>query len=127
MTEATQMRITGVTTTAVPVTDHDRAIDFYTRRLGLEVRMDAAFGPGMRWVEVGTGVGSTIALAPIREGKSAGVDTGIRLGTSDAAADHLDLEAHGVDCDGILNFPGVPPMFSFRDPDGNTLYIVQTS
>jgi hypothetical protein len=27
--------------------------------------------------------------------------------------------------DDVLRFPGVPPMFSFRDPDGNTLYVVE--
>jgi hypothetical protein len=25
----------------------------------------------------------------------------------------------------VLRYPGVPPMFSFRDPDGNTLYLVE--
>jgi lactoylglutathione lyase len=25
----------------------------------------------------------------------------------------------------VLRFPGVPPMFSFHDPDGNTLYVVE--
>jgi hypothetical protein len=30
-----------------------------------------------------------------------------------------------VQVDDILRFPGVPPMFSLHDPDGNTLYIVE--
>jgi hypothetical protein len=25
----------------------------------------------------------------------------------------------------IVSWPGVPPMFTFRDQDGNTLYVVQ--
>ena len=25
----------------------------------------------------------------------------------------------------VAHWPGVPPMFSFRDPDGNQLYLVQ--
>ena len=57
-----------------------------------------------------------------------GVDTGIRLATDDATADHEALRAAGVDADPeVLRFPGAPPMFSFRDPDGNTLYIVERS
>ena len=55
------------------------------------------------------------------------MDTGIRLSTKDAEADHSDLRARGVDVDEeILRWEGVPPMFSLRDPDGNTLYIVES-
>jgi hypothetical protein len=38
--------------------------------------------------------------------------------------DHKELRAAGVDVDEIVRFPGVPPMFSLRDPDGNTLSVV---
>ena len=71
------------------------------------------------------GAATTIAIAP--QGSSPiGVDTGIRLTTDDAEGDHAALVAHDVDVDAeILRYPGVPPMFTLRDPDGNTLYIVQ--
>jgi hypothetical protein len=26
-----------------------------------------------------------------------------------------------------MRWPGVPPMFSFRDPEGNTFYIVENT
>jgi predicted enzyme related to lactoylglutathione lyase len=118
-------RITGVGTVAVPVTDHDRAIDFYVGTLGFEKRLDAAFGAGQRWVEVAPpGAATTIALAPPGSVRP-GVDTGIRLSTADADADHAGLRERGVDADPeVMRWPGVPPMFSFRDPDGNTLYVV---
>jgi hypothetical protein len=59
-------------------------------------------------------------------GATAGVDTGIRLVTSDAEADHADLLARGVDTDPkVLHFEGAPPMFSLRDPDGNVLFVVE--
>ena len=40
---------------------------------------------------------------------------------------HAELLSRGVDADPeVLRFgEGVPPMFSFRDPDGNTLYVVE--
>jgi hypothetical protein len=48
------------------------------------------------------------------------------LGRGGAAADHAALLAAEVDADPqILCFPGVPPMFTFRDPDGNRLYVVE--
>ena len=72
------------------------------------------------------GATTTIALAAAQEGAPTGVDTGIRFSTADATADHAALAAAGVDVDAeVLRFPGVPPMFSFRDPDGNTLYVVE--
>ena len=128
MSETTGVRINGVATVSVPVTDHDRALEFYVGTLGMEVRRDASFGQGQRWVEVApAGATTTVALAPPGEVKP-GVDSGIRLTTTDAAADHADLQAAGVQVDPeVLNFPGVPPMFGFHDPDGNRLYIVQNS
>jgi catechol 2,3-dioxygenase-like lactoylglutathione lyase family enzyme len=126
MTEQTKTQIMDVRTVGVPVTDQDRALDFYTGKLGFEKRMDVPMGEG-RWIEVAPpGAAATIALVPSREGASAGVDTGIRLTTSDADADHAALQARGVDADPeVLRWPGVPPMFAFRDQDANRLVIVQ--
>jgi len=123
---ADRLRITEVRTAAVPVTDQVRALAFYGGLLGLETRVDAPFGAG-RWIEVApTGATTTVALAPAQEGAPVGVDTGVRFTTEDAAADHRALLAAGVDVDPeVLRYPGVPPMFSFRDPDGNTLYLVE--
>jgi predicted enzyme related to lactoylglutathione lyase len=120
------MRITDVRTVAVPVTDQDSALEFYTRRLGFAVRTDAAAGSG-RWLEVAPdGATTSLALVPPADGGPTGIDTGIRLTTADAAADHADLRAAGVDVDPeVLRWPGVPPMFGFRDPDGNRLYVVE--
>jgi catechol 2,3-dioxygenase-like lactoylglutathione lyase family enzyme len=127
MTEETGTRITQLATVAVPVADQERAIGFYAGTLGFEVRMDVPFGDGQRWIEVApAGATTTIALPP-RGDSPVGVDTGIRLTTEDADADHADLVARGVDADAeVMRWgSGVPPMFSFRDPDGNTLYVVQ--
>ena len=43
--------ITAVGTVAVPVTDQDRAVEFYVGTLGFEKRRDLPFGDA-RWVEV---------------------------------------------------------------------------
>ena len=49
----TRTQITQVGTVIVPVSDQDRALEFYVGTLGFEMRMDAPFGDGGRWVEVG--------------------------------------------------------------------------
>jgi len=128
MTESTTLtRITEVRTVAIPSTDQARTLAFYVDKLGFEKRIDAPFGDGQPWIEVGPKGGSaSIAISPLGEGQAAGVDSGVRLQTNDADADHASLRAAGVDVDPqVMRFPGVPAMFSLRDPDGNTLYIVE--
>ncbi len=118
-------RITQVGTIGVPVADQDRALAFYREKLGFETRIDYPFGDGQRWIEVAPpGAATTIALAHAGDGFPPGVDTGLRLTTEDAAADHAAMRGSGVDVEGDL-IPYPVPMFTFRDPDGNRLYVVQ--
>jgi catechol 2,3-dioxygenase-like lactoylglutathione lyase family enzyme len=122
------MTITDIHTVGVPVTDQDRALAFYVDTLGLEKRRDGAFGDGGRWIEVApSGAATTIALVVASEGVPAGVETGIRLVTTDADKTNQSLRARGVDADEVLRWPGVPPMFALRDPDGNGLEIIERS
>lgn len=117
--------ISRLATVAIPATDPERSLAFYVGTLGFEKRRDVPFGEGQRWIEVApAGSVTTIALAP-PGGVTPGVDTGIRLATGDCEADHRDLSDRGADVGEIMSWPGVPPMFSLRDPDGNTLYVVE--
>ena len=49
------------------------------------------------------------------------------LATEDADADHADLRERGVEADAEVMRMGdfVPPMFTFRDPDGNRFRMVE--
>jgi catechol 2,3-dioxygenase-like lactoylglutathione lyase family enzyme len=120
-------RIAEVRTVSIPVSDAERARDFYTTTLGFEVRLDVLYGDGKRWLEVAApGARTSLALAPPGPGQKPGIDTGIRFETTDVEADHADLKARGVDVDPeVLRWPGSPPMFQLRDPDGNLLRVVQ--
>jgi catechol 2,3-dioxygenase-like lactoylglutathione lyase family enzyme len=128
-TVASQLNISKVGRVCVTVADTDRALDFYTGTLGFEKVVDEPMGPGMRWVEVKVADGeTTIALAPPPEGQEAGgSQTGIILDTSDVDGAHSALKAAGVDVDDEVSRYGgpVPPMFWLRDPDGNSLIVVQ--
>jgi len=119
---------TGVHTVAIPVRDQDRALAFYTATLGLGPRLDAELQPGFRWIEVAS-PDSPTSLALVLAGAAlpAGIDTGVRLATSDAAGDHRALVEAGADVGDLLLWDTAPPMFEFRDPDGNTLYVTQTT
>ncbi len=126
MAEAARTKITEIATIVVPVTDQDRALAFYVDTLGWEKRMDMSYGDN-RWVEVAPTVDATttVALAPGAEGREPGIDTGLRLSTDDATADHASLHAAGVKVDELLNWEGVPPMFYASDPDGNRFVVVE--
>src|SRR3954464_11628350 len=124
----TTSRISTINLVMVPSTDQDRAIEFYVDTLGFEKRTDIPFGGDYRWVEVYPPSGPTgIALAPPREGDPTGVQTGISLASDDVDATHAQLKSAGVDVDAEVSRMGdpVPPMFWFRDPDGNTLLVVE--
>ena len=125
---STKTRVEKIATVVIPVADQDRAIEFYVETLGFDKRMDVPFGNGYRWVEVAPGdADTTIALAPPPEGTSTGKrETGISLYTADIDAFHGELKAAGVDVDPEVSRMGdpVPPLFWFRDPEGNTLMVV---
>lgn len=124
-----KLHLSQVGRVAVTVADTDRAIDFYVGQLGFEKIVDEPMGPGMRWVEVQLpGSVTSIALAPPPQGTDAGgQQTGIIIDTSDVDADHTALKEAGVDVDAEVARWGdpIPPMFWLRDPDGNSLCIVQ--
>jgi catechol 2,3-dioxygenase-like lactoylglutathione lyase family enzyme len=127
MAAVTGPTITQIRSAAVPVADQDRALDFYVGTLGFEVRIDTGPDPAVRWIEVAPpGAATTIALIGAPQADRTGVDTGIRLTATDVGTDHAALAAAGVDVDAeISRWPGVPPMFSLRDPEGNTLYVLE--
>jgi catechol 2,3-dioxygenase-like lactoylglutathione lyase family enzyme len=117
--------ITQLSTIGIPVDDQDRSLAFYLDKLGFEKRLDVGYGQGERWLEVAPiGAATTIALMRARTGAPAGVDTQVRLTTDDAQAEHAHLRSLQVDVD-LEVMPYPVPMFSFRDPDGNRLVIVE--
>ena len=121
-------KITKVGRVMVPVSDQDRAINFYTRSLGFTLAADVPFGENDRWVEVAPpSGGAAVALVPPRGEYQPGRMTGIALESPDPAADHAELRGKGVDVDAqMMGGDGtVPLMFFFRDADGNQLMIVQ--
>jgi catechol 2,3-dioxygenase-like lactoylglutathione lyase family enzyme len=126
-----KLDISKVGRVCVTVADTDRAIDFYVGTLGFEKVVDVPMGPDMRWVEVAIpGAETTIALAPPPQGQEAGgSETGICLDTNDVDGVHAALKSAGANVDDEVSRYGdpVPPMFWLRDPDGNSLIVVQPS
>src|SRR5215211_3822603 len=126
-TTTTRIKTLGIV--CIPVSDQEKAIEFYVDTLGFEKRADVPFGNGYRWVEVAPAGGeTTIALAPPPEGTPTGnAQTGIALNTGEIDAVHTELRERGVDVDAEVSRMGedVPPLFWFRDPEGNVLMVAE--
>lgn len=118
--------ITDVTGVSVPVANQDDGLAFFTGKLGFEIRRDARIGKTSRWVTVAA-PGAAVEVALQRDPDSVGHDTGIRFATTNAQCEHERLARQGVTVDELLRWPGVPAMFKFKDPDGNTYTMIETS
>ena len=114
---------TSVPCVAIPVSDQDRTKGLF-ERLGLTTTMDVELQPGFRWIELALPAGgTTLALVAAADGLPTGIDTGVRLTTGDARAAHEAVRAEGLEAGELLDWETAPLMFSFRDPDGNRLYV----
>ena len=121
--------VTNIGVVMFTVSDVDAAIAFYTQKLGFELRSDERFGEKgeMRWVEVAPrGSTARLALNPPMFDQPGGGSIGVE--TADVAAEHARLSAiGGVDLDAAPDdsTPGAPKLFMLRDPDGNSIAVVE--
>ena len=125
----TASKIREMNLVCIPTPDQDRSIRFY-ESLGFEKRTDIPFGDKYRWVEVYPPNGTAgLALAPPQSegGDQTGRETGIAITSDDIDASHAHFKSLNIDVDDQVQRMGdpVPPMFWFRDPNGNSLMVVE--
>jgi hypothetical protein len=115
----------GMHSVAVPVTDQERS-KALLERFGLQTRLDTELQPGFRWIEMALAdTATSVALVQTGPQLPVGVDTGIRLTTSDVRAAHAGVIELGLDAGELLDWETAPLMFSFSDYDGNRFYVSQ--
>jgi uncharacterized glyoxalase superfamily protein PhnB len=125
------------------VNDQDEALDFYTRKLGMEVRTDVTL-PEMgnfRWLTVGPAGQPDVAIVlmaipgpplmdadtveQLRELMSKGFAGTVFLTTEDCQASYEELKRRGVE---FSEAPEERPYgidSGFRDPSGNSIRLTQ--
>jgi catechol 2,3-dioxygenase-like lactoylglutathione lyase family enzyme len=105
----------------VPVTDIDRATDFYGRVLGLRRNPNS---PGGDWVEFEVGNVTLAVMTPHTHGYDfAPLPPGaIALRVPDVAEAKAALDAAGVQVNEMWD-SGVCHGAGFRDPDGNAILL----
>lgn len=125
------------------VHDQDQALEFYTRKLGMEIRQDVTL-PEMgnfRWLTVGPPSQPDIAIVlmpipgpPIMDAETAdqlralmakGFAGTVFFTTDDVHADYEDLKRRGVEFteDPVERPYGIDA--GFRDPSGNSFRLTQ--
>ncbi len=83
----------------IPVKNQDRALDFYTKKLGFEVFVDAAFGEGQRWIELKLPGAETQVVLFTAEGQEdrIGTPSNIIFSCDDIEKKYQELKGRGVE------------------------------
>jgi catechol 2,3-dioxygenase-like lactoylglutathione lyase family enzyme len=119
--EEVPMALTGLEVVSVPVSDQERAKQFYVDKLGFAVQMDGSFGESLRWVMLQPpGSVTCITLVNWFETMPAGSLKGAVLGCDDLDKTLAELTARGVSFaeDEVQEAPW-GRFKTFDDPDGN--------
>jgi catechol 2,3-dioxygenase-like lactoylglutathione lyase family enzyme len=116
--------INGVRMLSVPVSDQDRAYDFYVGALGMEVLDDTPMGPDMRWLRVAPrGSETSITLVTWFPTMPAGSLKGMVLVTDSLEEDVEQLRKAGVAMEDEIQEESWGRYVTFDDPDGNGIIL----
>ena len=110
------MRLELVT---IPVSDVDRAKEFYAERIGFAVDHDHAVSDDLRFVQLTPpGSACSIALGSGLTGAEPGSVKGMQMVVEDVEATRAELVGRGAAVSDVQDFPWGRFAF-FSDPDGN--------
>ena len=116
--------LTHVQIVHVPVSDQDRALDFYVRQLGMAVVTDLSMGPHGRWLQVvPEGAATSLALVPGTAAVPPGSVFGLVFETDDLDGDVAELRDRGVQLPSEIDDMPWGRAVQFTDPDGNHLVL----
>ena len=109
----------------VPVSDVDRAIEFYRDRAGFHLDQDHTVNEDLRFVQLTPpGSACSIALGKGLVDSSPGSLRGLQLVVSDINEARAELLGRGVEVGEVQTFPWGKFIF-FSDPDGNSWSVQQ--
>lgn len=116
--------ITSVKFVSVPVSDQDRALSFYTEKLGFKVVTDQPMGAGRRWIELQVGgAGATRLVLFTPEGQEDRVGTVFNgaFACDNVEKTYEELRGRGVEFDSAPRREPWGTLAVLRDPDGNRI------
>jgi len=106
---------------SIPTEDQDRAVDFWTRKVGFEVLTDQPFNGDQRWIELGIGSSLTrlVLFTPDGHENRIGAQFNGSFACDDVEATFRQLAGRDVE---FISPPKKEPWGTFaimKDPDGN--------
>jgi catechol 2,3-dioxygenase-like lactoylglutathione lyase family enzyme len=121
------MGIQNVRVVSIPVSDQERARDFYVDKLGFELVRDDDSVPGLHWVQVAPpGASTSLTLVTWFESMPPGPVRGLVLVCEDLDQTYETLIANGVEVDRELAEQPWGKEAVIRDPDGNLLVLQES-
>ena len=117
--------IKGVKFVSIPVRDQDRALEFYTKKLGMRVITDSPFDDTQRWIELGIPRAETrIVLFTMSEHEQLiGNMMNVTFAADDVVATAAELKLRGVEFVQDPQKSDWGTAAIFKDPDGNTFVL----
>lgn len=112
--------IRGIKFGSIPVRDQDRALAFYTEKLGFNILTDQPFGE-QRWIELGIpGAESGVVLFTPKEHEShIGTFSHLSFWCENVEKTYQELLQRGVEFAGPPQKMPWGAFVSLKDPDGN--------
>ena len=111
----------------VPVSDVDRAKDFYVNKLGFNADHDRTVFEGLRFVQLTPpGSACSIAIGTGLTDAAPGSVKGMQVVVDSAAEVRDALRAKGVETSDVMEFPWGTFIY-FADPDGNAWAVQEMS
>lgn len=113
--------IKGIKFASVPVTNQDRSLEFYTKKLGLRVVTDAPFNENQRWIELGFPRADTklVLFSAPGQQKMIGGFMNITFVADDVEATAAELKGRGVEFVQDPQKADWGTAAIFKDIDGN--------
>jgi catechol 2,3-dioxygenase-like lactoylglutathione lyase family enzyme len=118
------MTISKVQVVSVPVSDPDRAKDFYVNVLGMELLQDMPMDDAMRWIQVRPpGSEASITLVTWFPSMPAGSLKGLVLETQDMESTIAEIASNGFVIESAIDEQPWGRFVTFDDPDGNGIVL----
>jgi catechol 2,3-dioxygenase-like lactoylglutathione lyase family enzyme len=118
------MSIAKVQVVSVPVSDPDRAKDFYVNVLGMDVLQDMPMDDSMRWIQVAPkGSQASITLVTWFPSMPPGSLKGLVLETEDMEATIAEIASKGFVIESEIDEQPWGRFVTFDDPDGNGIVL----
>lgn len=113
--------IKAVKFVSIPVADQDRALSFYTEKLGFRILTDQPFNDKQRWIELSIPGAETCVVLFTPEGHEdrIGGFSPATFSCDDAQRTYEQLAARGVEFDAPPQKQPWGTFLKFKDPDGN--------